>query len=69
MSRYALHLVDNEHMRAVRFIKGLVDSYFTALSSHIWKLSYAKVVNTTLEIETGKVDRKAAKEVTKKVKT
>ena len=68
LSCHALHLVDNEHMRAARFIRGLVDPYFTALSPQIGKLTYAEAVNAALEIESGKADRKAAREVTKKAK-
>ena len=32
LSHHAMHLVENEHMRAVRFISGLADPYFIALS-------------------------------------
>ena len=68
LSHYALHLVETEQMRIAHFIRRLADPYFIAMSPQIAKLTYTEAVNATLEIESGKADRKAVRKATKKVK-
>ena len=69
LSRYAFHLVATKALRVERFIRGLVNPLFTTLAPQIHKITYAKAVNAALLIESGKMERKASKEATKKPKT
>ena len=54
LSRYAPHLVSIENMRVKRFIRGLADPMFSNLFPMIRRMSYAKIVDTTYGLESGK---------------
>lgn len=41
---------------------------FTTLSSHVGKITYAKVVDAALHIEVGQIERKASRDAIKKPK-
>ncbi|XP_029151508.1 uncharacterized protein [Arachis hypogaea] len=45
LSRYAEHLVTPDIMRVKRFVRGLANPYFTALSPMVGSMTYSEIVN------------------------
>ncbi|RYR70874.1 hypothetical protein HN51_023259 [Arachis hypogaea] len=66
LSRYAEHLVTPDIMRVKRFVQGLANPYFTALSPMVESLTYSEIVNAAYGIETELEERRANKGIGKK---
>ena len=68
LSRNALHMVDTKALKISRFSRGLAMTMCTTLSSQVRKLTYVKVVNIAMRMETRRIEKKASREAAKKPK-
>ncbi|XP_072072234.1 uncharacterized protein [Arachis hypogaea] len=62
LSRYVEHLVTPDIMRVKRFVRGLENPYFTALSPMVGSMTYSEIVNAAYGIEAGLEERRVNKE-------
>ena len=68
LSRYAYHLVSDDTMRARRFVRGLLDPYFSNLLPMVGRMTYAEIVDAAYGLEIGREEWRVANESGKKQK-